>query len=694
MNNIATRIGAAMVATGALLLFTFGLLRRPAQAQGAGVLYVASGADCGTAQPCYGHPQDAVDDASDGDMIKVAAGTYTGVRPRMSGELTATVTVTQSVYVSKTVTIRGGYLASDWLSSQPETRRAVLDAAGQGRVIYVTGRADPTFEGIEITGGAALGGEGGGVLVVRAKGTFSACHVYGNSAHRGGGLHIDDHSDVRLIANVISDNSAAEHGGGLYVDESTAVLERNTISGNIAAQGGGGLALGDRSTCTLITNSMVNNTAHGDGGAVLLRSGGSAWLRGNSITGNTAHDDGGGLAARDASEIHLTDDVVSSNQAQNDGGAIDLSTGSSATLSDAYLTSNMAEDNGGGLAAENSQITVSQSSVTGNTASGLGGGLYLALSSTASVLNSSVEGNTAAGGGGLCMMPGSSATLTRNSIAQNRAFLDGGGMHLKDQTAATLRSNTIVNNTSGDDGGGLYLEASQVELVDNDVLDNHAGGDGGAFAVRRWGQIALSQDRVLGNVSDDDGGAFYIAAGAPFTLTNSVIAQNRAIDTGGGLWVVGTPLGRSSGLLRHNTIADNGDVGLSVGISATLQVVNSIIVKHSVGVFVIEGSSVDLEATLWGNGEWANVQDEAGLGSISIGTVNVWGDPRFVSPAEGDYHISEQSAAVDAGLDAGVYVDLDGNARPGGGGFDIGADEYCVMVPTLYLPVLGKSFSP
>jgi len=39
---------------------------------------------------------------------------------------------------------------------------------------------------------------------------------------------------------------------------------------------------------------------------------------------------------------------------------------------------------------------------------------------------------------------------------------------------------------------------------------------------------------------------------------------------------------------------------------------------------------------------------------------------------------------IDAGTDAGVYTDMDGDSRPLGAGFDIGADEY---VPQLVNPI-------
>ena len=55
---------------------------------------------------------------------------------------------------------------------------------------------------------------------------------------------------------------------------------------------------------------------------------------------------------------------------------------------------------------------------------------------------------------------------------------------------------------------------------------------------------------------------------------------------------------------------------------------------------------------------------------------NLWADPAFVDPDNGDYRIGAGSAAIDAGVDAGVTTDIDGETRPFGAGYDIGADEW------------------
>ncbi|MGD9048640.1 MAG: choice-of-anchor Q domain-containing protein, partial [Anaerolineae bacterium] len=67
--------------------------------------------------------------------------------------------------------------------------------------------------------------------------------------------------------------------------------------------------------------------------------------------------------------------------------------------------------------------------------------------------------------------------------------------------------------------------------------------------------------------------------------------------------------------------------------------------------------------------------DWSGGGTVTAGN-DVEGDPAFVDPDNGDYHIGPSSAAIDTGVNAGVTTDIDGEGRPSGAGYDIGADEW------------------
>jgi hypothetical protein len=81
-----------------------------------------------------------------------------------------------------------------------------------------------------------------------------------------------------------------------------------------------------------------------------------------------------------------------------------------------------------------------------------------------------------------------------------------------------------------------------------------------------------------------------------------------------------------------------------------------------------------------------------GTGTIITGTYNGWGDPAFLDPDAGDYHICPVSAALDGGVDAGVYRDIDDQPRP----YqipDLGTDEYWPpgVLRYIYLPVVLRN---
>jgi len=66
--------------------------------------------------------------------------------------------------------------------------------------------------------------------------------------------------------------------------------------------------------------------------------------------------------------------------------------------------------------------------------------------------------------------------------------------------------------------------------------------------------------------------------------------------------------------------------------------------------------------------------------SNDANSLTVWGDASAIAEAGDafqvfDYHLQPGSPCVDAGTDAGVYDDLDGQVRPQGNGFDMGAYE-------------------
>jgi parallel beta-helix repeat protein len=372
-------------------------------------------------------------------------------------------------------------------------------------------------------------------------------------------------------------------------------------------------------------------------------------------------------------------------------GVVYISGDITPTLEGLWLTNGHASD-GGGLYALDAHPTISGCHVFSNAATFNGGGIRLRDSPTATLANNWIYSNTADNGGGLYFGRSASgggctgATVVGNEIYSNTATYDGGGLTLGSSSfASVLRDNDIFCNRAYDDGGGINVMSSDgVMLIDNRFHSNMADGIGGGISIGNSDDVTLMGNEIYSNTAASLGGGGIVLWGSQDArLINTLVVDNWAVgNNGGGIYV-----GNSDAHLLHTTLARNGGWnGMCVAGTTTVYMTNTILVSHTVGVKLDSSlGSVSLEATLWGAGEWANDVDvQAATGSIATGTVNVQGDPAFVDPDGGDYHIAMGSAAVDAGVDVGVETDIDGDPRPIGRP-DLGVDEWGMKT---YLPLV------
>jgi uncharacterized repeat protein (TIGR01451 family) len=415
-------VAACVVVAGTLSLLGTGVTH----AQGPddyGVYYVAPGGNCGVgAEPCYSTVQAAVDAADDpDDVVKVATGVYTGVNHY--GDWA------QMVYVSKTVTIRGGYATDDWDTSDPGANLTTLDVGGAGRVFYVTGEISPTVEGLHITGGGVYGGgSGGGMHVITAAVTVSACQIAANTAFLGGGVYVEGSSNAVIDGNVIFSNTAS-FGGGLYLGQSTGVtLRGNTILSH-TTYGAGGIMIYASDDVVLIDNTFRANAAAGqgrgspsDGGAIYLYDVDNATLSGNVILDNAALL-GGGIALYDADGAVLNGNVILGNQAIV-GGGIHLSESDDAVLDNNIVADNQASA-GGGICLWGSDARLRHTTLARNDG-GDGSGIYVDDvygSSTAHLTNTILVSHTV----GITVTTGNTVTLESTLWSDNAVNWGGGG---------------------------------------------------------------------------------------------------------------------------------------------------------------------------------------------------------------------------------------------------------------------------
>ncbi len=599
----------------------------------------------------YATIQEAVDASTSPDDLVKVAGYCAGAWPRGG--------ITQTVYLSKTLTLQGGYTLTNWTSPDPLQNPTTLDALGQGRVLYVVGEIQPRLIGLRVTGGDATEQpgspydfhRGGGLCILSATVTISRCAVYGNTAGGGGGVFA--HNGVlTLYQSALSGNAAEFSGGGMLLYEGTAWLEGSVFISNTAGTGGGAY-LGSEAV-TLTANAFLSNTARYDGGGVIVEVyGGHSKLVANHVAGNRSYWNGGGL--------YFGEGVRAPCAAGRPVpwrllvGARDCPHHPSAPPPDIPRLVHR------GPVAPDAYTLLDGNLITGNWARNNGGGLFTS------------------GDGG-------AASLEGNTVLDNTAGGHGGGICVDWSAENTpLVSNTVSGNTAQGDGGGIYMENWQNTLRGNVVQGNTAGGSGGGLALETVA-VALTANRVVSNTAQEDGGGILVGRSTA-TLVNNWIVDNRAGGQGGGL-----ALRSAIGRLWHNTIADNhGGDGSGIALpeesfgTSTIGLTNTILAGHAVGITVSAGSTATLQATLWGNG-----RDWGGEGTLLTGTVNLWGPPAFANPAGGDYHLGYGSAALDAGIPAGIGVDIDGQPRPLGRGYELGADEAPIVMRWFYLPIVGK----
>lgn len=166
----------------------------------------------------------------------------------------------------------------------------------------------------------------------------------------------------------------------------------------------------------------------------------------------------------------------------------------------------------------------------------------------------------------------------------------------------------------------------------------------------------------------DAGGGLFMSGGSP-TVQNVVVRANAA-PNGAGIMARDGSAPLLVNVLFHDNLAGNGGGALAAVGSSNTRLVNitaSANVATQGGGLYVSGSAVTLDnAILWSNqgGEIATVSGGtvtvryAIVQGGSTGTAVLDQDPRFVAPAQGDYHLAADSPAREAGLDASLPADI------------------------------------
>jgi hypothetical protein len=285
--------------------------------------------------------QAAIDAASDGDVVELAAGTFIGDGNRNMDFLGKAITVrSQSGNPSFCIVdcegfegaIRRGF---KFTSEEDSTsvlegitiRNGVAEADGDDRnggAVACIG-SSPTIRNCRFVDCRAWPGRGGGVYCELASPTISFCSFVGDSANGGGGLACVEGSAPPITNCTFIDNRSPVGGGLCCRILSNPVVTNCDFLSNIAGGAGGGAVVCTNSSTPSFVGCRFreNWAAYQDGGAINTRSSSHPSFEDCVFSGNKAERSGGAVKA--FSPISFTTCVFAENEAIDFGGALDLS---------------------------------------------------------------------------------------------------------------------------------------------------------------------------------------------------------------------------------------------------------------------------------------------------------------------------------------------------------------------------------
>lgn len=632
------------------LLFSRWLLpQHPAAAAPQATRYVTpTGADSGdcTVNPCatlqYAHDQ-----ATAGDTIQIAAGTYVG-----------------GVNLNRSLTLQGA-----------DAETTIVDGDGaQSAIQLFDTTASLTLRHLTIRNGGAYGlSSGGQTLIedaiirdnhppagnhgsgVRVWGptTIRNTSIYANSGLYGGGINVS--GPLTVTQSVIYDNTVEENGGGLYLNSGAAVLlENSTISGNQSAFSGGGIYIGAPGTTLDLRNVTITANQAGSTntvGGVNSYNNATITMRHTIIANNQGDHQcsefngiwqslGYNLSSDSTCHLTGTGDQPGTNPLL---GALADNGGD--TLTHALADSSPAMDAGNNAVCpatdQRNRVRPHDGDNDGTATCDLGafesgatdtppppsatryvaptgtdtGNDCLISSSPCATIQHAID--QAFGGETVLIAAGTysetltiAKDLTLQGADPTTTIVDGGQnarvirMDFSPAYALTLRNLSLRNGK-----GGLLTSSGPLTVENCRIYANDATGefydDGGGLYL--WGPTTIHSSSIFSNTGQYGGGIY---ATQPLTLTDSTLYGNTASESGGGLSVA--IIGGGHVTIQNSTLSGNqaefdggGVHAEGAGVQVLLQHVTvannqSIQANRPAGVFA-GSASVTLQNSLIAN---------------------------------------------------------------------------------------------
>ena len=503
----------------------------------------------------------------------------------------------------------------------------------------LTNRGTVSLTGSTISGNRA-NVFGGGIAVATGFGdalSLTDSTVSGNSVTGGnGGGGIGTVADLILRNSTVSGNSSGSFGGGV-LGLNSVLFVNSTVANNLAGAAGGGIVT---ASLTLSNSLVANNTDDGTapdvdvageavdalvvehsligdttGSGITATTGpgnilnqlpllgslddnGGRTLTHALLLGSPAIDAGSNALALDQNGSPLTTDQRGDVRVQSvavDIGAVEARGGSLVVTT----AEDVVDPNDGITSLREAVAFANRDGIDGGDADGDGlsadtitfdarvfaGGDSnvirltqgeLKIDESLTIDGSSVVGLVITGDAADddITLPGTQ--ITDVPASQDLALLNDNSRVLNFSAVSgelRLSGLTITGGGSSEgNGGGIYAAYGDVSLVNSTVSGNQTSGLGGGVAAGA-GAVSSFNSTVSGNISGGAGGGI-LSNDSTVLLVNTTVTGNSASGVGGG--IVG------AGLTLYNSIvAGNTDDGTAPDVDVFGELVNSLVVEHS-----------------------------------------------------------------------------------------------------------------
>jgi parallel beta-helix repeat protein len=359
----------------------------------------------------YSTIQAAVDAAGNGDIINVAAGTYT--EPiTISKKITLTGAGPGSTFIigasTNTITLNTGAELAQISGFR------IIGASNAG--VYCQNAGHPSITNNLISGNFY------GIYITSGYPSVTSNTISGNST----GIRYQTSGTFSITANIISGNS----GDGIYCLSGSPNISYNSISGNNY-----GINCSTSGSPNITYNSISGNS-YG------IYSYGLPTITNNTISGNSS----GNIDATGSGNPTITYNIIS-------GGGGGISSSSPATITNNIISGSISCSSsgfstitcntisGGGISCTGGTSTVINNVISGSDSHGIS-----LTKAGSTITNNTISGNASYG----INCSDSSPTITNNIISGN----NNGGIYCNTNSTPTINYNAVWGNTTNYSGCG------------------------------------------------------------------------------------------------------------------------------------------------------------------------------------------------------------------------------------------------